>query len=457
LKPNHQKYNRAIVIGGSMAGLPTAQMLTRYFKRVTIVDRDEFTGEPIPRKGVPQARHPHLLLKRGQLILEEIFPGLSQALIQAGAIEFNWGADLAHHVVNWRPYHHSIINNLACSRELLEHTIRARLKLNPQVEWLSGGEVVGLDLAGGQLTGVQLQKRGENRAITHLTGDFVADCSGRSSHTGQWLEAVGYPAPRQEVINALVGYASRIYRRVPGVDWKAMIVTSEPPLNSRGIYITPLEGGRWLVALQGYNAPYPPTAEAEYAAYLRSVPVAEIQAVMARAVPLGPVNGYRNTMNCMLHFEELPRYLENFVALGDAVCTTNPAYGMGMSTALIAVQELDQCLAAAPDPAGLSGIFQKQVYRAVQPAWQRATSLDSRWSNCEGAVVNNDPDGLLVQNYMNQVFKATYTILIVLEAFNQMVHLLVDESILFRPDIVLQVVAEMTGQPRPAEVAAVAV
>jgi flavin-dependent dehydrogenase len=268
---------------------------------------------------------------------------------------------------------------------------------------------------------------------------------------------VGYPAPRQEVINALVGYASRIYQRLPGLDWKAMIITSEPPLNSRGIYITPLEGDRWLVALQGFNTDYPPTAEEEFEAYLRSVPVAEFQAVMARAVPLGPVNGYRNTMNCLLHFEELPRYLENFVALGDAVCTTNPAYGLGMSTALIAVQELDQCLTAAPDLAGLSGIFQKKVYRAVQPAWKRATSMDSRWSNCEGAVVDNDPDGPLVQNYMNQAFKASYTNLIVLEAFNQLVHLLADESILFRPDIVLQVVAEMTGQARPTEVAAVAV
>jgi 2-polyprenyl-6-methoxyphenol hydroxylase-like FAD-dependent oxidoreductase len=454
LEPQNQKYNRAIVIGASMAGLPTAQVLTRYFKKVLVIDRDTFAGSPEPRMGVPQGRHPHLFLKKGQLILEEIFPGLTQDLIRSGAVEYNWGSEFAHHVVNWRPLYTSSIINLACSRGLLEHAIRNRLKHNTQVEWLDNCEVVGLDLAGGKLKGVRVQKRGENGSIFSLPGDFVVDCSGRTTHTSHWLETVGYPAPRKEVVNAQVGYASRIYRHLPGVgvEWKTFVINSEPAFSSRGVYIIPQESGHWLVTLQGFNADYPPTSEQEFEDYIHSIPVSELSPIIEKAVPISPITGYRNTQNCMFHFEELPRYLENYVVLGDAVCTTNPAYGMGMSTAQIGVQELDKCLKAASGLDGLSEVFHKQVYQSLRSIWNRATNLDRRWSKCEGPVVNNAPNAALVDNYMTQAFKASFTNFIVLEAFNQIVNLVAEDSILFRSDIVLEVVAEMSGLTKPVEV-----
>src|SRR5215217_3919089 len=127
LATQQNKYNRAIVIGGSMAGLPTAQVLTHYFNQVIIIDRDHFPQEPTTRKGAPQANHLHLLWKRGQLILEELFPGLTQDLIQAGAIEINWGSDVAFYSGGgWRPSYYSGIATLSCSRGLLEYAIRSR-------------------------------------------------------------------------------------------------------------------------------------------------------------------------------------------------------------------------------------------------------------------------------------------------------------------------------------------
>ena len=45
--------HHAIVIGGSIAGLPTARVLTDYFERVTVLERDRFPiNAPAPRKGV---------------------------------------------------------------------------------------------------------------------------------------------------------------------------------------------------------------------------------------------------------------------------------------------------------------------------------------------------------------------------------------------------------------------
>lgn len=54
--------NHAIVIGGSMAGLLVARILSDRFKQVTLIERDQFPEEAIPRKGTPQSRHIHVLL-----------------------------------------------------------------------------------------------------------------------------------------------------------------------------------------------------------------------------------------------------------------------------------------------------------------------------------------------------------------------------------------------------------
>ena len=56
----------AVVVGGSMAGLLAARVLAAHFDRVTIVERDALPATPTFRKGVPQARHVHVLLGRGQ-------------------------------------------------------------------------------------------------------------------------------------------------------------------------------------------------------------------------------------------------------------------------------------------------------------------------------------------------------------------------------------------------------
>ena len=55
----------ALVIGGSMAGLFAARVLSERFGRVTIVERDSFPEGPQFRKGVPQSRHLHAFMMRG--------------------------------------------------------------------------------------------------------------------------------------------------------------------------------------------------------------------------------------------------------------------------------------------------------------------------------------------------------------------------------------------------------
>jgi glycine/D-amino acid oxidase-like deaminating enzyme len=75
----------AVVLGGSLAGLLTARVLADHFDRVTLIERDAYPDTTEARRGIPQANHVHGLLARGRQILEELFPGLQDELIAAGA------------------------------------------------------------------------------------------------------------------------------------------------------------------------------------------------------------------------------------------------------------------------------------------------------------------------------------------------------------------------------------
>jgi 2-polyprenyl-6-methoxyphenol hydroxylase-like FAD-dependent oxidoreductase len=73
----------AAVVGGSVAGLLAARVLSAAYERVLIFERDDL-AEAGPRKGVPQAHHAHVLLAAGSAVLERLFPGLFSAIEQSG-------------------------------------------------------------------------------------------------------------------------------------------------------------------------------------------------------------------------------------------------------------------------------------------------------------------------------------------------------------------------------------
>lgn len=67
-----------------MAGLLAARVLSESFSHVTVVERDDLTPDPVPRRGAPQAEHAHLLLVRGARAYEDLFPGLLDELVNSG-------------------------------------------------------------------------------------------------------------------------------------------------------------------------------------------------------------------------------------------------------------------------------------------------------------------------------------------------------------------------------------
>ena len=70
-----RKGERAVVLGGGIAGLTAAGVLASHFEQVTILERDRVPARPAVRKGVPQDKHPHILLRRGEQAIRALMPG----------------------------------------------------------------------------------------------------------------------------------------------------------------------------------------------------------------------------------------------------------------------------------------------------------------------------------------------------------------------------------------------
>jgi hypothetical protein len=85
---------RAIVVGAGLGGLSAAGVLPDYFDEIMILDRDELPDEPTRRPGVPQGKHPHVLLAGALKALQDLFPSFGHELMRAGAVPIDAGFDV---------------------------------------------------------------------------------------------------------------------------------------------------------------------------------------------------------------------------------------------------------------------------------------------------------------------------------------------------------------------------
>ena len=120
---------KAVVIGGSVAGLLAARVLSDHFEKVIILEKDNFTDNDKVRKGTPQANHIHLLLVKGKEILQEFFPELEEELQKIGVDEIDFLNDGRYLLPSgWAQRFPSGIITFGCTRILLEDIIRNQVK-----------------------------------------------------------------------------------------------------------------------------------------------------------------------------------------------------------------------------------------------------------------------------------------------------------------------------------------
>jgi 2-polyprenyl-6-methoxyphenol hydroxylase-like FAD-dependent oxidoreductase len=395
----------AIVIGSSIAGLLAARVLSEHFARVTIVERDRLPDTLEFRRGTPQARHAHTLLPDGQLVLEQLFPGLVDELLLQGAIAIDAVRDIVFFQAGaWHiPRPRAVKVSIACSRPLLDAAVYGRVAARSNVHVMQGYETIGLSTTEGRqrVAGVRLRSRGRAEAAEMLlAGDVVVDASGRGSQAPRWLYSLGYAPPEEWTVNSFTGYATRLYQR-PGNfagGWKTLYLRPSLADGPRGGVIVPMEGDRWQVTLFGMAGDYPPTDEAGFLAFARSLPSPRLYEAIEQAEPLTRPIGFRRTENRVRRFDKLPRYLEGFLVCGDAAYALNPTSSAGMTAAALGSVALDKCLRAhrpglsLGDVSGLAETFQRQLSEALSHLWYTTTQKEWQWPLTEVTDTVFQPD-----------------------------------------------------------------
>ena len=436
----------AVVVGGSMAGMLAARVLADHFEQVTLLERDHLPETPSHRKGLPQARHVHVLLERGRMALEWLLPGLTTDLLVAGALLLDNTGDLATLTpFGWGLRFRSGLQLLACSRDLIDWGIRRRVAALPNVHLRQEVDAAGLVAAadGQAVAGVRLRPRygdmvrpdGEEE----LAADLVAVASGRDARLPEWLAALGYATPQETVVNSFLGYATRLYRppRDFRADWKGLHIQAAPPDHRRGGVVIPVEGGRWIVTLTGGDADYPPTDEAGFLDCARTLRIPDLYEAIKDAEPIGPIVGYRATENRLRHYDRVGRWPEGLIALGDAVCALNPVYGQGMTTAALGAEVLDRCLRRSRAPRGIlpgtSLKFQRELARTIAVPWLLATGTDYRFRGTEGPPRRRSTR--MMHHYVDALIRLSTRKAGVRRRLTEVFHLLRPPSALFGPGV----------------------
>lgn len=380
---------QAIIIGSSIAGMLSARVLSERFDHVLIIERDSLPDVPEQRNGVPQGRHLHVLLSKGQGIMEDLFPGLGAELTEAGAPLVHWGRDTLLVVTGGElPRIETGTYSHLTPRLLLEYLIRTRMKAIDNVTFMEQTQVNGLIAASGKITGLNIQDR-RTKIEDIVFGDLIVDASGRGSKTPEWFKALGYAAPEETFIDAKMGYATRWYTLPDNYEtnWKSIAIQPDAPSgNYRAGGVLRQDGKRYVLTLQGSNGEYPPTDETEFVEFAKNLPTSHMYDFIQRATPISPIYGYRRTQNRLRHYEKLSERPENYIILGDAACAFNPIYGQGMSIAAMEVLLMRDILAkySVRHLEGFAEKFQKQMRHLIESSWTFSTAEDLRYPLTEG-------------------------------------------------------------------------
>jgi 2-polyprenyl-6-methoxyphenol hydroxylase-like FAD-dependent oxidoreductase len=326
----------AVVIGAGMAGLSAAMSVAGFFRTVTLVERDVTTPGDEPRPGVPQGRHPHVLTSGGLRALQDLFPGIGGALIEAGAIPLSGGWDIRQEIpgIGVLPKRAILCPSFAVTRPVLERVVSQRLAAQTNVAIRRGVRALEIVTApdGARVTGLRVED--ENGEVEDLDADLVIDASGRIGLIAVALEASGRPLPRCEAIGVDIGYSTGIFRIPNGadLDFAALVTFADAPRSGRSGYLVKIADNVWQALLVGRGGDQPPGDIDGFLAFARGLATFSLSDALKNALRPSELARFRFRESVRWRFGagSMPAGL---LPIGDSLCRFNPIYGQGMAVA----------------------------------------------------------------------------------------------------------------------------
>jgi 2-polyprenyl-6-methoxyphenol hydroxylase-like FAD-dependent oxidoreductase len=437
---------RAVVLGGSIAGLLVARVLSDHAESVVVVEPDDLTV-PGDRLGTPQAVQLHVLLDMGRIQMERWLPGLAAELVADGAVPAA-GAAVQHYLDGEFKVPVTGHELIGVTRSFLEARIRRRVLGLPNVEVVRG-RAVGLTADLRRVTGAHYLPQGQTRR-EHLAADLVVDATGRSSRIGAWLEQIGWEPPVLERMEIDLGYATAFFRRgdeLPGVFASLSLVSPSAPGGDQRdtSALAEVEGGRWIVVLAAYADRRPTADRDEFLARCGKIDAPPFREVAARCEMLGEVSAYRLADSRRRHFWDVRRFPAGLLAAGDAVASFNPVYGQGMASAALHASCLSSYLRSGVPLDEPAWEYFRRVRVVADAAWQTSALGDLAQPHVPGPY----PRGYRAATwYVNRLLRASVTDAEVNRRFLDVANMLAHPRLLTHPGTVLRVARALHGRRR---------
>ncbi|MFG3409863.1 FAD-dependent oxidoreductase [Streptomyces sp. NPDC048142] len=442
---------RAVVLGGSIAGLFAARVLAEAYDEVLVVDRDTVTGVDGPRRGRPQGKHINAMHVRGRVVMEELYPGITDQLIADGTPIGDYSGS-----VRWyfrgRPVKRADIGYIAvpASAPLMERRIRERTAGLANVRFVERCDILGLTATAdhAQVTGVKVQRSGTPGET--IAADLVVDATGRGSRTPVWLEEMGYPRVEEERTNIGLGYVTQNYKmKTDPYNGDLAIIAVASPEVPRGVIFTKTEGDRTLMTVYGILGDHPPTDQQGLYGFVKRLPVPDIHEALKHAEPLDEPVAFRFPTTQRRRYERMGRLPAGLLVIGDAVSCFNPVYAQGMTVAALSALTLRRHLHSGATPDARQ-YFRDLARDVIDPPWEMTRTVDLGFDGVEG---KRDLKLRIGQRYLAMVQTAATRDRSVTRGYMRAAGMLDRPEQLMRPGMIVRVLLNaLRGPAGPAAV-----
>ncbi|MFD3569944.1 NAD(P)/FAD-dependent oxidoreductase [Streptomyces sp. NPDC058667] len=390
---------RAIVMGGSYAGLFAARVLSDYAEDVVVVEPDVMGADGFGRR-TPQRHQLHALLSMGHTQLERWFPGITEDLVAGGA-RLGEGDDVRFYLDGRLKAPVAGARMLGATRPFLESHLRRRVADLENVRF-SQAQVTDLVLRDGRAVGVTTAaaESGGGAGET-FDADLVVDAMGRNSPLEAWLVRHGWDKAPVDSMRVDLGYATATFHRGDELGSTVIAHSSpgpasdyQPTLTEPGA-LAAVEGDRWSVVLAGYADHRPGPDRKEFLRRMRRC-VAPIRTVADTSEMIGDVRTYRFVESRRRVHSRLRRFPGGLVVVGDALASVNPVYGQGLTLSALTANALGAHLRSAPSPQAPAWDYFRLAEAVVDGAWQLSTAADLAQPHVTGPY----PRGYRVQRWV---------------------------------------------------------